>query len=149
MSAENGQRPARARWPEAIRLEAIRLRRERGLRSAEIAGRLEREHGAAVGESTVAGWLSRASRDETPSAADLAGEIGAQAALLLRITGSEIRRLDRKQGPKDVERIERLARSLKVLEGLKAAAPNTGESKAPKAKTLEDLTSEAEEERLS
>jgi len=141
MSETNGRRRG-APHPDGLRRQALRLRLESGLTGREIADVLSAEHGTRIGASTVAGWLAADARRHTPDRSDLAGEIGTQAAMLLEITGSEIRRLRQRKGAQDVDRIERLARSLKVLEGLKAAAAPGDTSKAKRARTLEALSAE-------
>lgn len=110
----------RTRWPQTIVRAARRLRTEEGITAAQIARRLESEHGVKVSASTVGGWLGpqrvdRAAPEDVPAA------IASQAARLLALTASEIGRLERQTGERDLERLERLARVLKTTEALRPA----------------------------
>jgi len=146
VATQNGSGGPSNRHSEAIRRAAVRLRVEEGLTAAQVSDRLQSEHGATVPRSTVAAWLALAALDR-PIPKDLKGSIGDQAARVLRLTDSEIRRLEAKKGPTDLERLSRIASILKVTESLKTASPQAGKAgKASRARTLDELDLGSEEE---
>jgi transcriptional regulator with XRE-family HTH domain len=126
----------RERWPQTMRRAAVRMREAEELTAAQIAQRLSAEHGRDVPVSTVGGWLAPHRAAAQPPA-DLGQAIRSQAARLLALANRELTRLERGTGAIDLERLERLARTLKTVEGLK---PATAATQKPEAvRSLLDL----------
>lgn len=121
------ERRHRDRWEASTRRLAERLADELGGNAAEVRRRLQTEHGVTVPPSTVAGWVSRRPVRSAPTA----GSIADRAHRLLSL---EMDRLERSSVKLDLDRLQKVATTLKALNGL-----SRGQA-APKVRTLQDLS---------
>jgi transposase-like protein len=141
-------------WPTAVRQEAAELAADPDLSAEQIRQRLRAEQGADVPTGTVRRWVREARQDfPAPSIGDLSGRI-------LALLSADLRRLERQPTAKlDVDRLAKLAATLKSLDGLKTQAKlgapaktlndlNDSEAQTPKAFPLSDAPSVRDLERL-
>jgi hypothetical protein len=135
VTTRNAPTTSREQWPRAIKCEAIRLRREDGLTHRRIRQRLLEQFGAEVPEGTLGNWVSGVRNPPPPSKAGNAQTISERANRLLALTDLELTRMERRSGkPLELDRIERVARTLKSLHSI--ATPRTN---GTRVLTLQDL----------
>lgn len=121
------------RYPAATRALALRIYEDTKGTATSVARILEAEHGETVNVESVRYWIARASRaNETPS-------IGGLADRTLALLSSELKRLERVSPSKlDLDRLAKVAQTLKTLDGLRARGTSRNEPRK-----LEDLNAEA------
>jgi hypothetical protein len=127
---------SRQPYPDEIREAAREAARDPDLSAAQIRRWLAAEHEAAVPMETVSRWVRLARAELEPQS------IGDLSDRILSLLAADLRRIQAQPVAKlDLDRLAKVAATLKSLDGLKRKGPA-----AAKLKTLSDLNdSEAEE----
>jgi len=125
--SEAGKQSDGRSWLPSVRALAERLADEEHGNARAVRRRLESEHGLSVPQSTVTQWTRR----RPVSAPPTAGSIADRAHRLLSL---EMDRLERSSAKLDLDRLAKVAATLKTLQGV-------GRSQGgAKQRTLEDLS---------
>jgi hypothetical protein len=126
---------AQHRWPEPIRLAALRLRAEQGSSAEVIAAQISEEHGVRLVKGTVAAWLRDEARRLPPDRPAAVASLADRAVALL---SREMEGLERQPRSKtDLSRLDQIARTLKTLDGLRPT--KQGKAELAKLETLASL----------
>lgn len=117
--------PKRPTYGEPIRAAALQRRAETGESAPKIAAWLKAEHGQSPGATTVEAWL-RQSRSALPKG-DQKAQIRSMAERALALLSRELEALERQPRSKaDLSKLDQIAKTLKVLDGLRPASSKAG-----------------------
>lgn len=127
---------SRQPYPDEIREAAREAARDPDLSAAQIRRWLAAEHEAAVPMETVSRWVRLARAELEPQS------IGDLSDRILSLLAADLRRIEAQPVAKlDLDRLAKVAATLKSLDGLKSKR-----GAAPKVKTLSDLSDTEGEE---
>lgn len=115
------------RWPRAVRETVERIAEEERGDVGAVRRRLQAEHGLTVPSTTLRLWVRRRAAPDVPT-------VGAIAERALSLLSSEISALERASVRVDLDRLGKVAQTLKTLEGLSRRQAGT------RRQTLSDLS---------